>query len=212
MVDIKIDEIVKYVNEKMKNGLSMAQIEKEMKVGKDTLRKKFTATPWEGKFVMEDGLDVEIIKWLAHENKLFSKLKVEHNYPHCWRCSTPLVYYAKPSWNIEMTKLKDKLIENNNNIDITRSITKKETKENSNSIKNNVPEGHLFTEEEITILKNIIKNYKLCTTDVVLDGEIVTRSIRTYKNVLDRFAQYCKDNKLSQKDSIAIALIDFMKR
>lgn len=77
---------------------------------------KFTATPWEGKFVMEDGLDVEIIKWLAHENKLFSKLKVEHNYPHCWRCSTPLVYYAKPSWYIEMTKLKDKLIENNNTV------------------------------------------------------------------------------------------------
>lgn len=77
---------------------------------------KFTATPWEGKFVMEDGLDVEIIKWSAHENKLFSKLKVEHNYPHCWRCSTPLVYYAKPSWYIEMTKLKDKLIENNNTV------------------------------------------------------------------------------------------------
>lgn len=77
---------------------------------------KFTATPWEGKFVMEDGLDVEIIKWLAAENKLFSKLKVEHNYPHCWRCSTPLVYYAKPSWYIEMTRLKDKLIENNNGV------------------------------------------------------------------------------------------------
>ncbi|WP_434797008.1 isoleucine--tRNA ligase [Terrisporobacter vanillatitrophus] len=77
---------------------------------------KFTATPWEGKFVMEDGLDVEIIKWLAKENKLFSKIKVEHNYPHCWRCQTPLVYYAKPSWYIEMTKLKDKLIENNNSV------------------------------------------------------------------------------------------------
>ena len=77
---------------------------------------KFTATPWEGKFVMEDGLDVEIIKWLAKENKLFSKMKVEHNYPHCWRCSTPLVYYAKPSWYIEMTRLKDKLIENNNGV------------------------------------------------------------------------------------------------
>jgi len=77
---------------------------------------KFTATPWEGKFVMEDGLDVEIIKWLAKENKLFSKIKVEHNYPHCWRCQTPLVYYAKPSWYIEMTKLKDKLIENNNGV------------------------------------------------------------------------------------------------
>ena len=57
-------------------------------------------------FVMEDGLDVEIIKWLAGEDKIFAKEKMEHNYPHCWRCGTPLVYYAKPSWYIEMTKLK----------------------------------------------------------------------------------------------------------
>ena len=78
---------------------------------------KFTTTPWEGKFVMEDGLDVEIIKWLAHENKLYSKENVVHNYPHCWRCQTPLVYYAKPSWYIEMTKLKDQLIENNNTVE-----------------------------------------------------------------------------------------------
>ncbi|MEG0249941.1 MAG: isoleucine--tRNA ligase [Peptostreptococcus sp.] len=77
---------------------------------------KFTATPWQGKFVMEEGLDVEIIKWLAKENKLFSKEKMVHNYPHCWRCSTPLVYYAKPGWYIEMTKLKDQLIENNNGV------------------------------------------------------------------------------------------------
>ena len=55
---------------------------------------------------MEDGLDVDIIKWLAAENKIFDKEKVVHNYPHCWRCSTPLIYYAKPSWYIEMSKLK----------------------------------------------------------------------------------------------------------
>ena len=78
---------------------------------------KFTTTPWEGKFVMEEGVDVEIIKWLAHENKLFSKEKVAHNYPHCWRCQTPLVYYAKPSWYIEMTRLKDQLIANNNTVE-----------------------------------------------------------------------------------------------
>lgn len=77
---------------------------------------EFTATPWKGKFVMEEGLDVEIIKYLAKENKLFSKEKVAHNYPHCWRCQTPLVYYAKPSWYIEMTKLKDQLIANNNTV------------------------------------------------------------------------------------------------
>lgn len=178
MVDIKIDEIVKYVNEKMKNGLSMAQIEKEMKVGKDTLRKKLNRNNFK--------YDKNLKKYVYVTSETHS--------------------------NTPKKEIEKKLIENNNNIDITRSITKKETKENSHSIKNNVPEGHLFTEEEITILKNIIKNYKLCTTDVVLDGEIVTRSVRTYKNVLDRFAQYCKDNKLSQKDSIAIALIDFMKR
>ncbi|MBQ3421781.1 MAG: isoleucine--tRNA ligase, partial [Romboutsia sp.] len=78
---------------------------------------KFTTTPWESKFVMEEGVDVEIIKWLAHENKLFSKEKVAHNYPHCWRCQTPLLYYAKPSWYIEMTRLKDQLIANNNTVE-----------------------------------------------------------------------------------------------
>ena len=76
----------------------------------------YTATPWEGRFVMEDGLDVEIIKWLAAENKIFAKEKVEHNYPHCWRCGTPLIYYAKPSWYIEMSKLKDQLVEANNKV------------------------------------------------------------------------------------------------
>ena len=77
---------------------------------------KYTDTPWAGRFVMEDGLDVEIIKWLKDEGKLFKKEKVSHNYPHCWRCKTPLVYYAKPSWYIEMTKIKDRLIENNNGV------------------------------------------------------------------------------------------------
>ena len=77
---------------------------------------KYTDTPWAGRFVMDEGLDVDIIKWLAKEDKLYDKAKVDHNYPHCWRCSTPLVYYAKPSWYIEMTKLKDQLVENNNKV------------------------------------------------------------------------------------------------
>lgn len=76
----------------------------------------YTATPWKGHFVLEEGLDLEIIKWLKENDKLFKKEKVVHNYPHCWRCKTPLLYYAKPSWYIEMTKLKDQLIENNNSV------------------------------------------------------------------------------------------------
>jgi isoleucyl-tRNA synthetase len=76
---------------------------------------KFTTTPWEGQFVMD--ADLDIIKWLAVEGKLLKKEKVDHNYPHCWRCKTPLLYYARPSWYIEMTKLKDQLIANNNTIE-----------------------------------------------------------------------------------------------
>ncbi|MEA4988064.1 MAG: isoleucine--tRNA ligase [Anaerovorax sp.] len=77
---------------------------------------KYTETPWKGTFVMDPELDVKIIKWLAAENKIYTKEKLEHNYPHCWRCSTPLIYYAKPSWYIEMTKLKDQLVANNNTV------------------------------------------------------------------------------------------------
>lgn len=75
---------------------------------------KYTTTPWEGRFVID--CDVDIIKWLHAEEKLFHKEKFVHNYPHCWRCTTPLLYYGKPSWYIEMTKLKDQLIANNNSV------------------------------------------------------------------------------------------------
>lgn len=75
---------------------------------------KFTETPWKGTFVMD--ADPEVIKYLAEENKIFKKQKFDHNYPHCWRCHTPLIYYAHPSWYIEVTKFKDKLINNNNGV------------------------------------------------------------------------------------------------
>ncbi len=80
------------------------------------LEGKYTETPWGGRFVMDEGLDVDIIRWLAEEDKIFSKEKVEHNYPHCWRCGTPLIYYANPSWYIEMSKLREQLVENNKDI------------------------------------------------------------------------------------------------
>jgi len=77
---------------------------------------QYTHTPWAGRIVTDESVEIDIIKWLAAENKIFTKEKMEHNYPHCWRCSTPLIYYAKPSWYIEMTKLKDQLVANNNKV------------------------------------------------------------------------------------------------
>ncbi len=70
--------------------------------------------PWAGKFVRDCSED--ICKWLAQENKLFSKEKHLHSYPHCWRCDTPLLYYPKESWFVAMSKLRDELVDNNNKV------------------------------------------------------------------------------------------------
>ncbi|WP_075967891.1 isoleucine--tRNA ligase [Neofamilia massiliensis] len=75
---------------------------------------QFTDTPWKGMFVMD--ADHEILHYLYDNNILYRKQKIEHNYPHCWRCDTPLIYYAKPSWYIKVTDFKEKLIANNNEV------------------------------------------------------------------------------------------------
>ena len=77
---------------------------------------KYNAGPWEGRLVVDPELEVDIIKYLSGEDKLFKKQKMLHNYPHCWRCKTPLIYYAKPSWYIKTTAYKDKIIEANSKI------------------------------------------------------------------------------------------------
>ena len=70
--------------------------------------------PWAGRFVRDCNED--ICKWLAEENKLFSKEKHLHSYPHCWRCDTPLLYYPKESWFVRMSSLRDELVANNNKV------------------------------------------------------------------------------------------------
>ncbi|HOA20118.1 MAG TPA: class I tRNA ligase family protein, partial [Sedimentibacter sp.] len=75
---------------------------------------RFRGTPWSEMFVMD--ADQPILRWLKENGKLYKKEPVLHNYPHCWRCHTPLLYYARPSWYIQMTKLKDLLVANNNTV------------------------------------------------------------------------------------------------
>ena len=71
-------------------------------------------TPYAGLFVKK--ADAPILVDLDKEGKLFSAPKFEHEYPHCWRCNTPLIYYARDTWFIEMTKVRDNLIRNNNTV------------------------------------------------------------------------------------------------
>ncbi|MEG0351692.1 MAG: isoleucine--tRNA ligase [Cellulosilyticaceae bacterium] len=71
-------------------------------------------TPWQNIFVKD--ADKLIIKWLDENNKLFKSAPHEHSYPHCWRCDTPLLYYARDTWFISMSKVRAALVKNNNTV------------------------------------------------------------------------------------------------
>ena len=80
-------------------------------VGEDA---RYTEGLWKGMNIFE--ADLEVIKWLKENDKLFKKQKIKHDYPHCWRCDSPLVYYSRPSYYLEVTKLQDKIIEENKKV------------------------------------------------------------------------------------------------
>ena len=80
------------------------------------LEGKYTDGPWKGRLVTDSELEIEIIKYLKENDKLFKKIKITHNYPHCWRCKSPLIYMAKPAWYIKVTAYKDKLVEANKQV------------------------------------------------------------------------------------------------
>ncbi len=80
-------------------------------------------TDWEGIFVKK--ADPLVLEALEKDGKLFDAPNFEHSYPHCWRCNTPLIYYARESWYIKMSEVKDDMIRNNNTINwIPESIGK----------------------------------------------------------------------------------------
>ena len=76
----------------------------------------YTEGPWEGRLVTDPELEIEIIKYLKENDKLFKKIKLMHDYPHCWRCKSALISYPKPAWYVATTKYKDKIIEANKKI------------------------------------------------------------------------------------------------
>ena len=70
--------------------------------------------PWKGMYIFD--ADKVVLEWLKENDKLFRRIKLKHNYPHCWRCHTPLVYYSRPSYYLEVTKIRDKILEENNKV------------------------------------------------------------------------------------------------
>lgn len=76
----------------------------------------YSVGPWKGRLVVDSELEIDIIKYLGERDMIYKKQKMNHNYPHCWRCKTPLIYYSKPSLYIKTTAIKDKIIEENNKV------------------------------------------------------------------------------------------------
>ncbi|MCR5482898.1 MAG: isoleucine--tRNA ligase [Bacilli bacterium] len=76
----------------------------------------YTEGPWKGRLVTDKDLEVEIIKYLKENDKLFKKIHLTHDYPHCWRCKSALISYPKPAWYVATTKKKDEIIEANKKI------------------------------------------------------------------------------------------------
>lgn len=75
---------------------------------------KYIEGPWQGMLVFD--ADKEVISYLKANDKLFKKQKMIHNYPHCWRCDSPLIYYSKPSYYLKVTAIKDKIIKANKKV------------------------------------------------------------------------------------------------
>ena len=91
-----------------KNGITFIN-----PVGRDGC---YTTGIWKGRLVTDPELEIDIIKYLKENDKLFKKHKITHEYPHCWRCKSPLIYYAKPAWYVKTTAYKDKIIAANKKI------------------------------------------------------------------------------------------------
>ena len=76
----------------------------------------YTEGPWKGRLVTDKELELDIIKYLKQNDKLFKKIKINHDYPHCWRCHQPLISYPKPAWYVKTTAYKDEIIKENSKI------------------------------------------------------------------------------------------------
>ena len=76
----------------------------------------YTEGPWKGRLVTDKELELDIIKYLKENDKLFKKEKITHDYPHCWRCKSALISYPKPAWYVKTTACKDEIIKANNEI------------------------------------------------------------------------------------------------
>lgn len=189
---MEIEDLVAYVNEELKKGLSTSKIEKNMKVGKDTIRKKLNRAGYAYNTVLQQYVlkgSMANIEPLTQKNtKSYEQHEIRDN-------------------TISDSEVRKDTTQGN-----TMCYEKPITRENTDSY----DMDNLFTNEEIAALKQLAKQYIRSqiefNVEELQDKEIITRSFRSYKEMFNKFANYCKKNNINQVKAVAIALQDFINK
>ena len=177
-----IEELLSIVNSQLKEGSSIATIERELDFGKDTLRRKLNRAGY--KYSKER-------KRFLFDDELSKKFNS----------------YTKTNKNTENPTVNTKAA--------TENVAPKEA-EHIDNTEITQENKRALTDEDFEILLRMIDDYKLKEKSETLryekdDNTVITRSFRSYKQVLDNFANFCKKNNLAQKDALADAIMLFMK-
>lgn len=243
-----ISNLVKTVNSKLTEGYSIAAIEREFKLGKDTLRKQLNRAGYkyvkEKKlFVFNESLNNEkgVTQTITHNKNIddntnatqsITQANTRNNQPsqNKHKCNTITTQSENAGYNTSITQdatqlnpVKNKqskvqhkcntYITQTENLEHNTSVTQDITQNNQDK---KIIQLQSFSPEDISIIFELIQNYKLKNKVNNLkyeknESEIITRSFRSYKNVLDSFSDFCKEKNLSQKDAVADALMLYMK-
>lgn len=198
---INIEDIVQLVNTKLSDGASISSIERELKLGKDTLRKKLNRSGYkfskEQKKFLFEGISEN--KNTSSNNK--SQINVSnHKLSMFEHKSNPNVTQTlnEPKCNSNVTQVNEQLK--------SKEIENKE--ENKNT--------QILTEHQFKTLTKMIEEYELKEKEKTIEykkdkDDVISRSFRSYRNVLDDFAAFCKKKDLTQREAVADAFILFMK-
>jgi hypothetical protein len=220
-----MDETIIYVNDRLKEGYSIAKAERELNYGKDTLRKKLNRAGYQydkalKKFIFD--ANTVITQDITHaEKNILEKNKSNKNEINAdIRHTENSVVTNSITHKITQSKVGINTDSETKN-SLTQNITHAEKPSITQSNNTNVTHANdrALTDEDFKILFEIIDMYKakgnITEKNIVIprdDSELTTRSFRSYKSIFDSFSKYCKENSLNQKDAIADALISYISR
>ena len=202
-----MDETVIYVNKRLKEGYSIAKVERELKYGKDTLRKKLNRANYffnkeQNQFIITN---TNVTQSITQTEKHVENKPITQNATHSItqsnssnKANHSTTEPITQTSNTTATQSKQKVITQGHNTKVTQP--------------------RALTDEDFQIIFKLIDEYKARVEinekpiEIPKDDAVVTRSMRSYDSVFKSFSKYCKDNKIVQQDAIAEALLRYISK